>query len=314
MHSRTHVLITAGTALLAAAVVPATVLPALAVPTAPLPAPPRTAEAPTAAPSAKEPSTAVRPGAVPSAPTPLAAPPPAARSATPPAAARSATRAPAPQGAAGPSAENMGSAESAESTESTESTVSAAALMARAERCDQVSNGLYRTREDTPPTVAVCDTRGAVFWKADMDIDCDGQLTARCNHETDPYYQEQTAFTQSDGRHLNAEKLPYIVVPMTSSIWDHASSGIHGGSLAAVIHGDTVQYAVVGDVGPPGIIGEASHAAARGLGILTDPARGGVASGVTYIVFKHSQVAPIEDHDAAVRLGDELARKFLRDN
>ncbi|MFD5753224.1 glycoside hydrolase family 75 protein [Streptomyces sp. NPDC127033] len=308
MHSRTHVLITAGTALLAAAVVPATVLPALAVPTAPLPAPPLTAEAPTAAPSAKEPSTAAPSGAVPSAPAPLAAPPPAARSAAPPAAARSATRAPAPQGQADPPAESTMSAESAEST------VSAAALMARAERCDQVSNGLYRTREDTPPTVAVCDTRGAVFWKADMDIDCDGQLTARCNHETDPYYQEQTAFTQSDGRHLNAEKLPYIVVPMTSSIWDHASSGIHGGSLAAVIHGDTVQYAVVGDVGPPGIIGEASHAAARGLGILTDPARGGVASGVTYIVFKHSQVAPIEDHDAAVRLGDELARKFLRDN
>ncbi|MFE2944177.1 glycoside hydrolase family 75 protein [Streptomyces sp. NPDC059255] len=303
MHSRTHVLITAGSALLAAAVVPATVLPALAVPTAPLPAPPVTAE-----PSTAEPSIAVRPGAVSSAATPLAAPPPAARSAAPPAAARSATRAPAPQGAPGPPAE------STESTESAERPVSAAALMARAERCDQISNGLYRTREDTPPTVAVCDARGAVFWKADMDIDCDGQLTARCNHETDPYYQEQTAYTQSDGRHLNAEKLPYIVVPMTSSIWDHASSGIHGGALAAVIHGDTVQYAVVGDVGPPGIIGEASHAAARGLGILTDPARGGVASGVTYIVFKHSQVAPIEDHDAAVRLGDELARKFLRDN
>ncbi|MEV7872672.1 glycoside hydrolase family 75 protein [Streptomyces sp. NPDC088124] len=311
MHSRTHVLITAGTALLAAAVVPATVLPALAVPTAPLPAPSLTAEPSTAQPSTAEPSIGARHGAVPSAATPLAAPPPAARSAAPPAAARSATRAPAPRGAADPPAENTVNTESAESAEST---VSATALMARAERCDQISNGLYRTREDAPPTVAVCDTRGAVFWKADMDIDCDGRLTAQCNHETDPYYQEQTAFTQSDGRHLNAEELPYIVVPMTSSIWDHASSGIHGGALAAVVHGDKVQYAVVGDVGPPGIIGEASHAAARGLDIPTDPARGGVASGVTYIVFKHSQVAPIEDHDAAVRLGDELARKFLQDN
>ncbi|MFJ2173081.1 glycoside hydrolase family 75 protein [Streptomyces sp. NPDC087851] len=274
MHPRTHVFLTAGTALLAAAVVPATVLPALAVPTGPLPAPPPTAE----------PSSAAFPSTAPS---------------TAPSGAPSAARAPVRQGAAGPPAEG---------------TASAAALLARAGECDRISDGLYRTRDDTPPTVAVCDTKGAVFWKADMDIDCDGQLTARCNHEADPYYQEQTAFTQSDGRHLNAEKLPYIVVPMTSSIWDHSSSGIHGGSVAAVIHANKVQYAVVGDIGPPGIIGEASHAAARGLGILTDPAGGGVPSGVTYIVFKHSQVSPLEDHDAAVRLGNELANKFLREN
>ncbi|MFJ7998169.1 glycoside hydrolase family 75 protein [Streptomyces sp. NPDC096310] len=283
MHSRTHVFLTAGTALLAAAVVPATVLPALAVPTGPLPAPPPTAEPATAAPrSATAPSTTA-----PFAATPAAAEP-------------SAARAPVRRGAAGPPA--------------AEGTASAAALLARAGECDPISSGLYRTRDDTPPTVAVCDTKGAVFWKADMDIDCDGQLTARCNHEADPYFQEQTAFTQSDGRHLNAEKLPYIVVPMTSSIWDHSASGIHGGSVAAVIHADKVQYAVVGDIGPPGIIGEASHAAARGLGILTDPAGGGVPSGVTYIVFKHSQVSPLEDHDAAVRLGNELANKFLREN
>ncbi|MFE3830304.1 glycoside hydrolase family 75 protein [Streptomyces sp. NPDC059092] len=277
MHSRTHVFLTAGTALLAAAVVPATVLPALAVPTGPPPA----AEPATAAPSTAAPSTSAPSTGAPSAPEPAA------------------TRAPVRRGAAGPPAEG---------------TVSAAALLARAGGCDRISDGLYRTRDDTPPTVAVCDAKGAVFWKADMDIDCDGQLTARCNHESDPYYQEQTAFTQTDGRHLNAEKLPYIVVPMTSSIWDHSSSGIHGGSVAAVIHADKVQYAVVGDIGPPGIIGEASHAAARGLGILTDPAGGGVPSGVTYIVFKHSQVSPIENHDAAVRLGNELANKFLREN
>ncbi|MFE4058844.1 glycoside hydrolase family 75 protein [Streptomyces sp. NPDC059096] len=287
MHSRTHVFLTAGTALLAAAVVPATVLPALAVPTDP----PPTAEPATGA----TPSTSA-----PSAPSISSAPSTPATKAPSPSVEPSATPAPVRHGAAGPPA--------------AEGTASAAALLARAGECDRISNGLYRTRDDTPPTVAVCDTKGAVFWKADMDIDCDGQLTARCNHEADPYFQEQTAFTQSDGRHLNAEKLPYIVVPMTSSIWDHSASGIHGGSVAAVIHRDKVRYAVVGDIGPPGIIGEASHAAARGLGILTDPAGGGVPSGVTYIVFKHSQVSPLEDHDAAVRLGNELANKFLREN
>jgi hypothetical protein len=195
-----------------------------------------------------------------------------------------------------------------------EGTAGAAQLLARAGECDQISNGLYRTRDSTPRTVAVCDMKGAVFWKADMDIDCDGRLTARCNHETDPYFQEQTAYSQSDGKPLNAEKLPYIVVPTASSIWDHTSSGIRGGSVAAVIHANKVQYAVVGDSGPSGIIGEASYATAHALGIPTDPAGGGAASGVTYIVFKDSRVTPIEDHDAAVRLGNQLAKKFLKEN
>ncbi|MFJ2112654.1 MULTISPECIES: glycoside hydrolase family 75 protein [unclassified Streptomyces] len=195
-----------------------------------------------------------------------------------------------------------------------EGTVSAAALLARAGDCVQVSQGLYRTRDSTPATVPVCDAKGAVFWKADMDIDCDGQITEHCNLGTDPYFQDTTAYTQSDGRPLNAETLPYIVVPTPGWIWNYRSSGIRGGSVAAVIHANKVQYAVVGDTGPSGIIGEASYATARALGITADPSGGGVPSGVTYIVFKDSRVSPLEDHDAAVRLGNELARKFVEEN
>ncbi|MEV7422547.1 MULTISPECIES: glycoside hydrolase family 75 protein [unclassified Streptomyces] len=193
-------------------------------------------------------------------------------------------------------------------------TVSAAALLARAGECDQISKGLYRARDDTPADIPVCDAKGAVFFKADMDVDCDGEITERCNLDADPYFQNSTAYTQSDGRPLNAEKLPYIVVPTPSGIWNYRSSGIRGGSVAAVIHGNKVEYAVVGDVGPPGIIGEASYATARALGITADPAGGGVPSGVTYIVFKDAKVPVLEDHDATVRLGDEMARKFVREN
>jgi hypothetical protein len=35
---------------------------------------------------------------------------------------------------------------------------------------------------------------------------------------------------------------------------------------------------------------------------------------VTYILFKDARVTAIEDHGEAVRLGDALARKFLREN
>lgn len=73
-----------------------------------------------------------------------------------------------------------------------------------------------------------------------------------------------------------------------------------------------MQYAVVGDIGPRDTIGEASYAAAKGLGIPSDPRGGGTSSGVTYIVFKNSQVEPIEDHAAAVTVGRRLARQFVQ--
>jgi hypothetical protein len=196
----------------------------------------------------------------------------------------------------------------------TEGSVPAAALLAATGGCTRISKGMYSADSGSPATIPVCGATGAVFWKADMDIDCDGQITARCNSRTDRFFQNRTAFPQSDGKPLNAERLPYVVVPGPGAVWNHASSGIRGGGVGAVIHGDSVQYAVVGDTGPAGIIGEASYATARALGIPPDPVRGGAASGVTYILFKDSRVSPVEDHTAAVRLGDELARRFLKEN
>ncbi|WP_142212933.1 glycoside hydrolase family 75 protein [Streptomyces sp. SLBN-118] len=197
-----------------------------------------------------------------------------------------------------------------------EGSVSAADLLARVEGCSQISKGGYR--EDAlvraAVSVPVCQANGAVFWKADMDIDCDGQRTSACNTRTDPWFQSATAFQQSDGLPLDAERLPFIVVPTPSGIWDYRTSDIGGGTVAAVIYGDRVQYAVVGDTGPSGIIGEASYATAEALGIDPDPRTGGAASDVTYILFTNSRVAPIEDPIGAEILGEALARDFLENN
>ncbi|MFI6010831.1 glycoside hydrolase family 75 protein [Streptomyces sp. NPDC051243] len=195
-----------------------------------------------------------------------------------------------------------------------EAPVGAADLLAKVATCAQISNGRYRTDAGAPATVAVCGKHGAVFWKADMDIDCDGQRTEMCNENTDPWFQAQTAFHQSDGRPLRSETLPFVVVPGVSDTWDYKTAGIRGGSVAAVIHDDQVLYAVVGDTGPKNVIGEASYAAAEALGIDPDPATGGTGSGVTYILFRNSQVSPIEDHEAAASLGERLAREFIQDN
>jgi hypothetical protein len=190
--------------------------------------------------------------------------------------------------------------------------VSAADLLARVRACHQVSRGRYRTDDGAAAGVAVCGTRDAVFWKADMDVDCDGRPTARCNRRSDPHFSSTTAYQQSDGRYLNAERLPYIVLPAPSGIWDHRDQGIRGGSVAAVIYRNRVRYAVVGDIGSRDVIGEASYATARSLGIRPDPRGGGAASGVTYIVFRNARIDPIENRWAAVTAGERLARQFVR--
>ncbi|MEG3628344.1 glycoside hydrolase family 75 protein [Streptomyces poriticola] len=189
--------------------------------------------------------------------------------------------------------------------------VRAADLLAAVRDCTPVSQGRYRTDARTPPRIPVCGLRDAVFWKADLDIDCDGRAGDHCNRRTDPYFTQATAFPQSDGRPLDAETLPYVVVPTPSSLWDYRRHGVRGGSVAAVVYRNRVQYAVVGDVGPRGIIGEASYATAKALGMSPDPRSGGAPDGVTYIVFKNSRAEPIEDRTAAERTGERLARAFL---
>ncbi|MFF1697891.1 glycoside hydrolase family 75 protein [Streptomyces sp. NPDC058257] len=195
-----------------------------------------------------------------------------------------------------------------------EGSVRADALLAKAGSCKQVSRGRYRADDGARADIPVCGKRGAVFWKADMDIDCDGRRTKACNRRTDPLFLNATAFQESNGRQLSAEHLPYIVVPGASRRWNHSEHGITGGSVAAVIHEGKVLYAVVGDTGPTELIGEASYAAAKSLGISPDPRSGGTDADVTYIVFDGPKASPIESHRAAVTRGDALARQFLRQN
>jgi sugar lactone lactonase YvrE len=187
----------------------------------------------------------------------------------------------------------------------------AAALLARTQDCDRISNGLYKTDVERRRTIAVCDAGDAIWWRADMDIDCDGKPTPRCNLRTDPAFQPATAFQQSDGRQLVADRSHYVVVPSTSRTWNYVSSGLRGGGSCAVVYDGQVLYAVIGDTGPKGIIGEASYATARDLGIDPDPATGGSDGPVTYICFKRSRVAPIESNARATEVGEALAAAFV---
>lgn len=176
----------------------------------------------------------------------------------------------------------------------------------------QVSQGLYAEREGMTRDIPVCSTGAAVHWKSGMTIDCDGQRTEQCNEDTDPAFQPETAFSQSDGEPLIASELPYVVLPLASDIWDFHDSELAGGTVVAVVFEDAVVYGVVGDLGPSGQIGEASYAMADALGIDPDPATGGTSGKVVdYIAFPGVVAEPIEDPAQAVTLGEQAATDLV---
>jgi len=197
-------------------------------------------------------------------------------------------------------------------TERVSAAVTAASLLALTNNCNVVSSHTYALDDGTKTNI--CSLNGAIFWKADMDIDCDGKMTAQCNSTTDCCYQPDTAFHNNAGQPLTASVTPYVVIPN-----DFHYSGLdttNGGNVTAVIYNGQIQYAVFGDTGPTDIIGEASYACAQKLGINPDPRNGGTGAGVTYITFVGSGTRPsdIENQTETASLGDMLANKLLADN
>jgi hypothetical protein len=191
----------------------------------------------------------------------------------------------------------------------------AAQLLSAVATCKPLSHGKYKSddNDNSPADIPICGREGAVFWQADLDVDCDGKTTTVCNLKRDPDYQAQTAATDSAGGFLDASTLPYIVVPLPSDRFDYAAAGLALGGAVAVIYNGLVAYGVIGDVGPNNIIGEASYAMATMLGIDPDPATGGTNSGVTYVAFTGpgAIVKPIEDHAEAERVGQRLAAALI---
>jgi archaellum component FlaF (FlaF/FlaG flagellin family) len=188
----------------------------------------------------------------------------------------------------------------------------AAQLLAKTSSCSVASKGKYKTDSDvSTATINICKSGSAFFWKADMDIDCDGVATSVCNKSKDPWYQGQTSFTTSKGKSFTASVTHYYVIPLPSSRFNYQSAGIKPGTVAAVVYNNKVVYAVFADEGPNNIIGEASYATAKALGINPDPKNGGTDSGVTYIVLKGNVPSPVEDNNAITAKGEAAAAAWL---
>ncbi|HTA92383.1 MAG TPA: glycoside hydrolase family 75 protein, partial [Polyangiaceae bacterium] len=207
-----------------------------------------------------------------------------------------------------------------------------AALLALTQNCttaNQIPNS-HTYKLDNGTTTSICSLKGgtgnaggAIYYIADMDIDCDGIMTTHCpgtGADMDCCYQDQTSFhgpnsaTNKDGASLASENTPYVVIPQ-----DVKFPGLDqnsGGNIIAVIYNNQLEFGVFGDQGPTDIIGEASVRTANGLGIPSSPATGGVGGGVTYIVFvgTGSTPADMENIPQIQALGAQLTESLLQNN
>ncbi len=123
-------------------------------------------------------------------------------------------------------------------------------------------------------------SNGALYFKAGAQIDVDGSGPGH----GDPYKQRTTSLTTRNGRALNADKVPYFVLPPQVM----KAQGIRKGDVGIISYNGKRVPAVFGDVGPRAKIGEISRYAAQQLGIPDSPVSGGVNSGVSYEVFPGS--------------------------
>ena len=154
--------------------------------------------------------------------------------------------------------------------------------------------------------VAKTNTGTAIKFTAKMAIDADGAGDWWLKDKTvlPGIDRSKTAARYASGESLNPGRVPFIAVP---SDFDRAYPGVHMGDYAAVTYGAKTIYAIVGDKGPKGVVGEGSIALARNLKIRSNPNTGGVRSGVTYVILPGSKDAALPRTAAEIQVQGQKA-------
>ena len=143
---------------------------------------------------------------------------------------------------------------------------------------------------------------GELYFDSELQLDTDGWPDG--DGAGDDSWNPDTSLTTRDGRAIDANKVPYFVLPLPAG-WS-AKFGISLGDYAAVIFRDRLGFAVFADQGPKNKIGEGSLALLRALGAERLRADGtvinaGMGPGVITIVFPGSG-APAHRADEATLL------------
>jgi hypothetical protein len=176
--------------------------------------------------------------------------------------------------------------------------------------------------------ISICQAKGAIYWQSGMAVDCDG-LADSCTNgvalgstaaqhcpSDDPTNQSQTSFNDAMGMSLHAGEVPYIVISQDVTNVVGLDNTNSGGNVVAVIYNNKLIFAVFGDQGPVGGIGESSYMTAASLGINPDPNSGGTAGPVTFIVFTSAGAVPqdLGNPLQAWQIGLPLAEQFVANN
>ena len=116
------------------------------------------------------------------------------------------------------------------------------------------------------------------------------------------YYVSTTALsdhTKSNhdpAKYVDAEKIPYIVLPVGMN----RELGARPGDFAFIqnLKNGKTSFAIFADVGPRDLIGEGSIALAENIGVRSSPRRGGTSGGILYVIFAGSgnhQPRPLDE-------------------
>lgn len=130
------------------------------------------------------------------------------------------------------------------------------------------------------------------------------------------YYVSRTSLSDTSkakddpSRYVNAEEIPYIVLPKAAM----DRTGADLGDFAYVVNktNGKESFAIFADVGPPGLLGEGSMNLAENLGIDPDPRMGGTEYDVIYLVFPDSGNGKKRTVADINRNGSRLLKKWGR--
>lgn len=129
---------------------------------------------------------------------------------------------------------------------------------------------------------------GQLVYQSELQLDTDGWPDG--GSRGDLTWQPDTALEYAGGGYVNANTVPYFVLPGN---W-FAQFGIKVGDLGAIVYQDKLAFAVFADTGPKGKLGEASLQLFRNVGQERLQLNGqvinrGMGGGVTTIVFPGSK-------------------------
>src|SRR5262249_43493901 len=129
-----------------------------------------------------------------------------------------------------------------------------------------------------------------VYYECKFDIDNDG---SGGNAQHDPFHQSDTSLHDMQGNALDANEIPFAVLPLDRSQRNGKRPGLtdFGKDLGLSIGDVGIAFwrpkpqgsvrsscFVYGDSGPPNKLGEGSVQLAKALGVNPDPVRGGIDS------------------------------------